>query len=148
MERRTVFCRALMKTSLGKATAELSPLLCPPLTDGGWRISYEGWSRTPPTKQIERTKWVAGVTNRRSVTHVTGLTVCFYTHRSWGPRANQLLLVYNIHITFRTSLPNLAKAPVSANTDRTLMAIEPSTPMSLKLGLMTFEDIMLYPNLL
>jgi hypothetical protein len=77
----------------------------------------------------------AGVTNRRSVTHVTGLTVCFYTHRSWGPRANQLLLAYNIHTTFKTSLPNLAKASVSANTDRTLMAIKPSTPMSLKLGL-------------
>ena len=75
------------------------------------------------------------MTNRRSVTHHTcdRTPVCFYC--SWGPRANQLLLLYNIHMTFRTSLPNLAKAPVSANTDRTPMAIEPSTQMRLKLGL-------------
>jgi len=33
-------------------SAYLPPLLCPPLMDGGWRISYECWSRTPLTKQI------------------------------------------------------------------------------------------------
>ena len=56
--------------------------------------------------------------------------------------------MHKIHMTFTTSLPNLGNAPVSANTDPTRMAIEPATPMTVKLGSMNFELITWYSNMM
>ena len=71
-----------------------------------------------------------------------------FIHCSCIPHASQLLLMHKIHMTFTTLLPNLGKTPVSANTDPTLMAIEPATPMTVKLGSMNFELITWYPKLM